>query len=134
MKVAVEEISSVKKSLKIEVPEEVVTKELSSAYTDLNQRVRIPGFRPGKAPRAMLEQRYAATVEEDVIRRLVPDYYQRAIQETGLRRPVLVRPVSMCPFGAHTPAEETSARKDQNETNDSSNSNDPGMRFVLGAV
>ncbi|MBI3995438.1 MAG: trigger factor [Nitrospirae bacterium] len=84
MKVAVEEISTVKKSLKIEVPEEVVTKELSSAYTDLNQRVRIPGFRPGKAPRAMLEQRYAATVEEDVIRRLVPDYYQRAIQETGL--------------------------------------------------
>ena len=85
MKVAVEEISSVKKSLTIEVPEEIVAKELSSAYTDLNQRVRIPGFRPGKAPRAMLEQRYAATVEEDVIRRLVPDYYRRAIQETGLR-------------------------------------------------
>ncbi len=85
MKIAVEEISTVKKSLKIEVPEEIVTKELSSAYTDLNQRVRIPGFRPGKAPRALLEQRYAATVEEDVIRRLVPDYYQRAIKETGLR-------------------------------------------------
>lgn len=85
MKVAVEEISSVKKSLTIEVPEEIVAKELSSAYTDLNQRVRIPGFRPGKAPRSLLEQRYAASVEEDVIRRLVPDYYQRAIQETGLR-------------------------------------------------
>jgi len=85
MKVAVEEISSVKKSLKIEVPEEVVTKELSAAYTDLNQRVRIPGFRPGKAPRPLLEQRYAATVEEDVIRKLVPDYYQRALKETGLR-------------------------------------------------
>lgn len=85
MKVAVGEISTVKKSLTIEVPEEVVTKELSSAYTDLNQRVRIPGFRPGKAPRSLLEQRYAATVEEDVIRRLVPDYYQRAIKETGLR-------------------------------------------------
>ena len=85
MKVAVEEISTVKKSLTIEVPEEIVAKELSSAYTDLNQRVRIPGFRPGKAPRSLLEQRYAATVEEDVIRRLVPDYYQRAIKETGLR-------------------------------------------------
>lgn len=85
MKVAVEEISSVKKSLKIEVPEEVVTKELESAYTDLNQRVRIPGFRPGKAPRSLLEQRYRSSVEEDVIRKLVPDYYKRAIQETGLR-------------------------------------------------
>ena len=85
MKVAVEEISSVKKSLKIEVPEEVVTRELESAYTDLNHRVRIPGFRPGKAPRALLEKRYSASVEEDVIRKLVPDYYKRAIQETGLR-------------------------------------------------
>lgn len=84
MKVAVEEISPVKKSLKIEVPEEIVTKELSAAYSDLNQRVRIPGFRQGKAPRSLLEQRYAASVEEDVIRRLVPDYYQRAIRETGL--------------------------------------------------
>jgi trigger factor len=85
VKVAVEEISTVKKSLKIEVPEEVVTKELESAYTDLNQRVRIPGFRPGKAPRSLLEQRFRSSVEEDVIRKLVPDYYKRAIQETGLR-------------------------------------------------
>jgi trigger factor len=85
MKVAVEEISSVKKSLKIEVPEEIVTRELEAAYTDLNQRVRIPGFRPGKAPRSLLEQRFRSSVEEDVIRKLVPDYYKRAIQETGLR-------------------------------------------------
>jgi len=85
VKVAVEEISSVKKSLKIEVPEEVVTKELESAYTDLNQRVRIPGFRPGKAPRSLLEQRFRSSVEEDVIRKLVPDYYQKALKETGLR-------------------------------------------------
>jgi len=85
LKVDIEEISPVKKSLKIEVPEEIVTRELAAAYTDLNQRVRIPGFRPGKAPRSLLEQRYAASVEEDVIRRLVPDYYQKAIQEIGLR-------------------------------------------------
>ncbi|MBI3609215.1 MAG: trigger factor [Nitrospirae bacterium] len=85
MKVAVEEISSVKKSLKIEVPEAVVAQEFTAAYSNLNQRVRIPGFRPGKAPRSLLEQRYGATVEEDVIRRLVPDYYQKAIKETGLR-------------------------------------------------
>ena len=85
MKVAVEEINSVKKSLKIEVPEEVVAKEISAAYSDLNQRVRIPGFRKGKAPLSLLEKRYGPSVEEDVIRRLVPDYYQRAVKETGLR-------------------------------------------------
>lgn len=82
---AVEEISPVKRSLKIEVPEEVVAREISAAYSDLNQRVRIPGFRPGKAPLSLLEKRYGPSVEEDVIRRLIPDYYQRAIRETGLR-------------------------------------------------
>jgi len=51
--------------------------------------VRIPGFRPGKAPLAMLEKRYAKEVEEDVVRRLVPDYYERAVREAGIV-PVLV--------------------------------------------
>lgn len=85
MKVDIEEISTVKRSIRIEVPPEVVAREFSAAYSDLNQRVRVPGFRPGKAPLAILEKRYGSTVEEDVIRRLVPDYYQRALKETGLR-------------------------------------------------
>ncbi|HEY4485602.1 MAG TPA: trigger factor [Nitrospiria bacterium] len=85
MKYAVEEISSVKRSLKIEVPVEIVAREIATAYSQLNQRIRIPGFRPGKAPLNLLEKRYASTVEEDVIRKLVPDYYRRAIQESGLR-------------------------------------------------
>ena len=84
MKFAIEEISPVKRSLKIEVPVEIVAREFATAYSQLNQRVRIPGFRPGKAPLNLLEKRYASTVEEDVIRRLVPDYYQRAIRESGL--------------------------------------------------
>lgn len=85
MKVAVEEISPVKKAIKIEVPLEIVTREISEAYSTLKKRVQIPGFRKGKAPQSILEKRYAQSVEEDVIRKLVPDYYQRAIKETGLR-------------------------------------------------
>lgn len=81
MKIAIEEISPVKKLIKIEVPEDVVAQEFSQAYLDLNRRVQVPGFRPGKAPLSLLEKRYAQTVEGDVIRRLVPDYYQRAIKE-----------------------------------------------------
>ena len=84
MKIAVEEISPVKKLIKIEVPEDVVAHEFSQAYSDLNRRVQIPGFRAGKAPLSLLEKRYAQTVEGDVIRRLVPDYYQRAIKEAQL--------------------------------------------------
>ena len=84
MKIAVEEISTVKKAVTIEVPEEVVVREFESAYSDLRRRVKIPGFRPGKAPLSLLETRYADTVRDDVIRRLVPDYYRRAIEEAKL--------------------------------------------------
>ncbi len=85
MKVAVEEISPVKKAIKIEIPVEIVSREISEAYTSLKKKVQIPGFRKGKAPQSVLEKRYAQSVEEDVIRKLVPDYYQKALKETGLR-------------------------------------------------
>ena len=84
MKVAIEEISPVKKTITVEIPEDVVSQEFQTVYSDLKRRVKIPGFRPGKAPLALLERRYAQTVQEDVIRRLVPDYFRRAIKETQL--------------------------------------------------
>jgi trigger factor len=90
MKVDVTELGPVKRALKIEVPSEDVNKQFALAYAELNKQVRIPGFRPGKAPLAMLEKRYAKEVEEDVIRRLVPDYYERAVREAGIV-PVLWR-------------------------------------------
>ncbi len=89
MKLEVTELGPVKRAIKIEVPEDAVNKEFDRVYTDLKRQVRIPGFRPGKAPVAMLEKRYAKAVEQDVIQRLVPDYYQRAMKEAGVS-PVLV--------------------------------------------
>ena len=89
MKVDVTELGPVKRALKIEVPSEDVNKQFALAYAELNKQVRIPGFRPGRAPLAMLEKRDAKEVEEDVIRRLVPDYYERAVREAGIV-PVLV--------------------------------------------
>jgi len=84
MKVAVEDISSVKKSLRIEVPQEVVKKEFESAYSDLKKRTKLPGFRQGKVPIDLLEKRFSHEVEHDVVKRLVPDYYQRALKEKGI--------------------------------------------------
>ena len=89
MKLEVTELGPMKRAIAVEVPEDVVNREFDRAYVDLRRQVRIPGFRPGKAPVAMLEKRYAKAVEQDVIQRLVPTYYQKAIQETGVA-PVLV--------------------------------------------
>jgi len=89
MKLDITELGPTKRVLKIEVPEEEVTKRFNQTYTELNRQVRIPGFRPGKAPMALLEKRYAKTVEEDVARQLMPDYYERAVRQAGII-PVLV--------------------------------------------
>ena len=84
MKMEVTELGPMKRALKIEVPADEVTQRLAKAYVELNRQVNIPGFRPGKAPLALLEKRYAKTVEEDVIRSLVPDFYDKAIRQAGI--------------------------------------------------
>lgn len=89
MKMEMTELGPMKRALKIEVPADEVTQRFSRAYTELNRQIQVPGFRPGKAPLAILEKRYAKTVEEDVIRSLVPDFYDRAIKQAGIS-PVLV--------------------------------------------
>ena len=58
MKVEVEDISTVKKVLRVEIPEQEVTRELDKAYGTLKNNVRIKGFRPGKVPRSLLERRF----------------------------------------------------------------------------
>jgi trigger factor len=89
MKLEVTELGPSKRALKIEVPEDEVNRQFAQAYTELNRQVRIPGFRPGKAPVALLEQRYAKAVEEDLVRKLIPDYYDKAVRQAGIV-PVLV--------------------------------------------
>ena len=101
MKVDVGEISSVRRTLTIEIPEDDVKKEFARAYTDLRKRVRIPGFRPGKAPRALLERRYAHAVAEDVVQKLVPDYSSRAVKEAGMN-PIMVEFPSIDHTSIHT--------------------------------
>ncbi|MFN0063696.1 MAG: trigger factor, partial [Myxococcaceae bacterium] len=67
--------------LSIEVPPETVREELDKAYAHLSRQVRIDGFRPGKAPRRILEQRYKAQVEDDVKQRVVERSFFAAIEE-----------------------------------------------------
>jgi trigger factor len=83
MKLEVTELGPVQRAVKIEVPAEDVDKRFDAAYADLNRRVHIPGFRPGKAPQGLLEKRYSKAIEEDVLRQLIPDYYRRAMKEAG---------------------------------------------------
>ena len=84
MKTDVEEISSVKKKLNIEIPEDEVKKEIDSFYEDLRKKARIKGFRPGKAPRSILERQFKDYVKAEVMQKLIQDTYPTALTETNL--------------------------------------------------
>jgi trigger factor len=81
MKVQVEELSPIEKKLSIEVDSSRVADELTRAYTQIGKQVRLPGFRQGKVPRRILEQRFREQVEDDVIQRVVQSAYVEAITQ-----------------------------------------------------
>jgi trigger factor len=81
MKVQVEEISPIERKLSIEVENAQVAQELDRAYSTLGRRVKVPGFRPGKVPRRILEQRFKEQVEDDVVQHIVQHAYLEAIRE-----------------------------------------------------
>lgn len=85
MQVTVEDLSSVKKTLHIEIPQEQVVRELDSAYNKLKKTARIKGFRPGKAPRTVLERMFKKDVYADVSSRLIQESFVDAIKKTELK-------------------------------------------------
>lgn len=84
MQVTVEDVSSVKKILHIEVPEDQVVRELDKAYNHLRKTAKVKGFRPGKAPRSVLERLFKKDVHGDVSSKLLQDSFVEALKETEL--------------------------------------------------
>jgi len=84
MKTTVEEISSTKKKIVVEIDENEVTRKLDEAYHALSRNVKIPGFRPGKAPRSLLETRFGPQVREDVSRDFVANTLPSALSEADV--------------------------------------------------
>lgn len=89
---ALEDISSTKKRLKIEVPAEAIESEIKRGLNEAQKRARIPGFRPGKAPMHLIEKKFGKEIEADVLEKIIPEYYLEAIKEadiTPVSRPVV---------------------------------------------
>jgi trigger factor len=94
MKINVETLSPVERKLTVEVPPERVAKELDKAYQGVGRRAKLPGFRSGHIPRAVLERNFKVEVERDVAERLVNLTFVEAAQEQGIE-PVATPNVSL---------------------------------------
>ena len=85
MSVQVEKLEKNMAKLVIEVPAEEFEKALDEAYKKSRNKIAMPGFRKGKAPRKMIEKMYGASVfYEDAANIIIPDAYENAAKESGL--------------------------------------------------
>ena len=83
MSLQVEKLENNMAKLTIEVSAEELEKAIEDAYRKNRNRISIPGFRKGKAPRKMIEQMYGKEIfYEDAANALIPDAYDKAFEES----------------------------------------------------
>jgi trigger factor len=73
-----------KREIELEIPAENVQKATEKAARDIARIARIPGFRPGKAPVALVRRRFAEDIEGKVVQSLVPEHLEKALDEKKL--------------------------------------------------
>ena len=82
MKTDVEELSPTRVKLTVEVPFDELKTNLDQAYREVARQVRIPGFRPGRVPPRVIDQRVGrGAVLEQAVNEAVPELYGKALQE-----------------------------------------------------
>lgn len=84
MNVNIENTSALRRKLTIEIEPDEINRELNRAYNELKRSVVLKGFRPGHAPRPLLERFFGDQVRGDVIQKLVKDYTDKALEENSL--------------------------------------------------
>ncbi len=84
MKTEVKKLDSTKCELSVAVSGELVKNKFEEVFSQIAKEAKVPGFRPGKAPRDVLEKHYASSVHEQVLKELVPDVYNQAINAEKL--------------------------------------------------
>lgn len=85
MKSAVENLNPTRVRLTVEVPFEELKPSLDAAYKKINQQVTVPGFRKGKIPARIIDQRFGrGAVLEEAVNEALPKFYTDAVNEGEL--------------------------------------------------
>ena len=82
MKVSTQRLPDSQVMLELEVEDERLQRAMEATYRRLAKRVKVPGFRPGKAPRAVLERHLGEdTLRHEAIDELMPQLYREALEQ-----------------------------------------------------
>jgi trigger factor len=82
---SIEDINATKKRLWIEIPSDMIEREIGGSLEKLRHSVKLPGFRPGKAPINLIEKRFGKNVEAEVLDKIIPEHLANAIREADLK-------------------------------------------------
>lgn len=84
LKVSLQEQPSWSRRLNITVPAERVQRIRSSVSSQITRNARMPGFRKGKLPQRVLEQRFGPSIEQETLDRTIQEAFREALQAQGL--------------------------------------------------
>jgi trigger factor len=71
--------------MEITIPVAEVEKETERAVAEIASKVKLPGFRPGKAPATLVKTRFAGDIRQDVLEKLVPRFFNAAVEKDHLQ-------------------------------------------------
>jgi len=87
MKTEFADVNATRKTVRVEIPSDVVTSEIDRIAKDYSRKARVPGFRPGKTPPRVIKQRYKDQILHDVAHDLALDHREQGVGG-GARRNV----------------------------------------------
>jgi len=85
MQVSLSTVAGLERRLEVAVPAERVAAEIENRFKDIARTARLKGFRPGKAPLAVVRQQYASQVQSEVVGDLLRDSYAEAVSSQNLK-------------------------------------------------
>ena len=77
-------VEGCKHEVEITVPVDEVARETDRVIANIQQKARLPGFRPGKAPVSLIRSKFAHQVREDVLESLLPKFFKKKMDEEEL--------------------------------------------------
>ena len=79
-----EELSPVQKTIEVEIPAALLTREADRVTQEFSRQAKVPGFRPGKIPASVVRTRFAKEIQEEVVSRVLGQSFRDAIKDKGV--------------------------------------------------
>jgi trigger factor len=79
-----EELSPVQKTIEVEIPAALLSREADRVTNEFGRHAKVPGFRPGKIPASVVRTRFAKEIQEEVVSRVLGQSFREAVKEKGL--------------------------------------------------